>query len=148
MAEAFGVAASVAGIVSLGLEVFSGIVSYIDAIQRCDDEIDAINRQAKELQRSLHIIKGVIPELTLKYQDATSTVLAALESGEQELKALKDLVAKLSDLPGQQKNTKYSLTRARKKATFPFHQGDLEGLQQRLQRANIALQAAMSALGL
>lgn len=36
MAEAFSVAASAAEIVSLGLELSSRIITYVDAIRRCD----------------------------------------------------------------------------------------------------------------
>ncbi|KAI0125524.1 hypothetical protein BJ170DRAFT_596772 [Xylariales sp. AK1849] len=148
MAEAFGVAASVSGIVSLGLELSSRIISYVDAVRRRDEEIGSVHRQAKNLQSSLDILKNAVPALALKHKLACDTVLAALKSGEQELEVLKDFVDRLTGPVGQPHNLKSTLKHTKKKMTFPFHREDLEALQQRLDRANISLQAAIGALGL
>lgn len=148
MAEAFGVAASVSGLVSLGLELCSRIVTYIDGVQSREEDLSAVSRHAEDLRNSLDVIKSAIPNLSSKHETAGSAVAAALKSGEQELKTLDDFVGKLTDPLGQPQSLKATLRHARKKITYPFHRESLETLQQRLQRANVSLQAAMHALGL
>ncbi|RWA09802.1 hypothetical protein EKO27_g5280 [Xylaria grammica] len=148
MAEAFGVAASVAGIVSLGLELSTRIITYIDAVRHLDEGISAIYRQTKTLQSSLEVLKDALPDLALKHQVAGDTVLAALKSGELELGALKDFMERLTGSIGQSQNLKSHLKHASKRMLFPFHRGNLEALQQRLDRANVSLDAATRTLGL
>ncbi|KAI0532208.1 hypothetical protein GGR58DRAFT_491002 [Xylaria digitata] len=148
MASAFGIAASVAGIVSLGLELCPRIITYVDAVRHSDEEINAIHRQIKTLQTSLDILKNAVPDLASKHQTAGNAVLAALKSGELDLEALKDFVEKLTDSGGQSQNRKPNFKHAAKKMAFPFHRGNLEALQQRLDRANVSLGAATHTLGL
>ncbi|KAI0421685.1 hypothetical protein F5X98DRAFT_389923 [Xylaria grammica] len=148
MAEAFGVAASVAGIVSLGLELSTRIITYIDAVRHWDEEISAIHRQTKTLQSSLEVLKNSLPDLALKHRVAGDAVLAALKSGELELGALKDFIERLTGSTGQSQNLKSHLKHASKRMAFPFHRGNLETLQQRLDRTNVSLDAATRTLGL
>ncbi|GAW24011.1 hypothetical protein ANO14919_135900 [Xylariales sp. No.14919] len=148
MAEAFGVAASVAGIVSLGLELSTRIITYIDAVRHWDEEISAIHRQTKTLQSSLEVLKNALPDLALKHRVAGDAVLAALKSGHLELGALKDFIERLTGSTGQSQNLKSHLKHASKRMAFPFHRGNLETLQQRLDRTNVSLDAASRTLGL
>ncbi|KAI0799046.1 hypothetical protein GGR55DRAFT_692968 [Xylaria sp. FL0064] len=148
MAEAFGIAASVAGIVSLSIELSTRISTYIDAVKRCEEEISAVHVQAESLQRSLDVLKNAIPDLTVKHQSASDAVLEALKSVERELQALKDLVDKLTASAGQPQSLKSNLKHAKRKMTFPSHRDDFEALQKRLDRVNVALDAATHTLGL
>ncbi|KAI1349286.1 hypothetical protein F5Y01DRAFT_187508 [Xylaria sp. FL0043] len=148
MAEALGIAGSVAGIVSLGLELSTRISTYIDAVKRCDEEISAVYVQAESLQRFLDVLKNAIPDLTVKHQSASDAVLEALKPVERELQALKDFVDKLAVSTGQPQSLKSNLKHAKKKMTFPFHRDNFEALQKRLDRANVALDAATHTLGL
>ncbi|KAI0427057.1 hypothetical protein F5Y09DRAFT_350725 [Xylaria sp. FL1042] len=148
MAAAFGIAASVAGIVSLGLELSTRISTYIDGVRRCDEEISAVHLQVKTLQSSLDILKNAVPDLALKHQSAGDAVLLALKSVEQELQALKDFIDTLTVFPGQPHSLKLDFNHAKKKMKFPFHRNDFEALQKRLDRANVALDAATRTLGL
>ncbi|KAI0863793.1 hypothetical protein F4860DRAFT_501756 [Xylaria cubensis] len=144
MAEAFGIAASVAGIVSLGLELFKGISTYIDAVRCCGEEISAIHRQVQTFQSSLSILKNSIPNLSSKHQAAGDTVLGALRAVELELQALHNFVEKLGSHSSQSQN----LLLTTKRMTFVFHQQNLETLQKRLDRTNMSLDAATRGLGL
>jgi hypothetical protein len=148
MAEALGVAAAVAGIVSLGLELFSRIVSYTDAVQSRGEDLDAISRHAKDLRTSLDVIKNAIPNIASKHDLAGDAVLAALKSGMQELKSLEGFVNSLIDPQGHSQSSKSTFKDVKKKLTYPSHRESLEALQQRLQRANVSLQIAIHALSL
>ncbi|KAI0547162.1 hypothetical protein F4679DRAFT_555052 [Xylaria curta] len=144
MAEAFGIAASVAGIVSLGLELFKGISTYIDAVRGCGEEISAIQLQIQTFQSSLSILKNSIPNLSSKHQAAGDMVLGALRAAELELQALNNFVEKL----GSHSSQSHNLLLTTKRMTFVFHQRNLETLQKRLDRTNMSLDAATRALGL
>ncbi|KAI0113925.1 hypothetical protein GGR51DRAFT_504882 [Nemania sp. FL0031] len=148
MAAVFGVAASVSGIVSLGLELSTRIATYINSVRYCDEEISAIHRQIETFRSSIDILKNAIPGLALKHQIASDTVLTALKSGQLELEALNDFVEKLTGSTGQSQNLKSNFKHATKKITFPFHRSSLEALQQRLDGAIASLDSATRALGL
>ncbi|KAI1736874.1 hypothetical protein F4680DRAFT_430391 [Xylaria scruposa] len=148
MAAAFGIAASVSGIVSLGLELSTRIITYVDAVRRCDEEVNAVQRQTKNIQSSLDILKNAIPDIALKHPIAGNTVLEALKSSERELEALKEFMKTLTDSTGQPQNFNLNFKHAKKKMQFPFHRRTLEALQQRLDRTNLSLDATTRALGL
>ncbi|KAI0505907.1 hypothetical protein F5B22DRAFT_490884 [Xylaria bambusicola] len=148
MAEAFGIAASVAGIVSLGLELFKGINTYIGAVRGRDEEISAINRQTEVFQGSLKILQSALQDLDMKHQTAGNTMRAALEAGELDLKTLKDFMVKLADSSSQPQSIESRLKHATKMLAYPFHEKPLETLQQRLDRANTSLDVAIRALDL
>ena len=148
MAEAFAVAASVAGILSLGLEAFKGISTYLDAARGRGEEISAVHQQIENFQSSLEILKDLLPDIGVKHQVACSTVRAALKSCELELGALKDFVDRLSDSTAQSHRVESHLEHARKKLTFPFQKKRLDRLQKRVIEVNTSLDAAIRVLGL
>ena len=57
MAEAVGLAASVAGLLSLGLQITGGIATYLDALESRQDELASIKRQNDALSAALDTIK-------------------------------------------------------------------------------------------
>lgn len=149
MAEVFGTVGTVAGLVSLGLQLCAGLTSYIDAVRGRKEDLAAVAKQVQDFQRSIEIIRNAMPNLTTKYQAASTGVPPAITSCEQELRALHDMLGKLEDSPAQSGSTaKMSITDQKKRLTFPFHRPNLERLQERLQRANDSLQTAMQVLEL
>ncbi|KAI7777504.1 hypothetical protein LA080_003453 [Diaporthe eres] len=148
MAEAFGIAASAAGFVSLGLEVLKGIISYADAIKARKDELDAISRQVKDFESSLEVIRALSRHPAATHQLAGDKVHAALLSGKQDLEDLRQLLEKLKNDPTQGPGVKAKLKQTQKKMAFPFRRESLDRLQQQLHRANASLCLAIQGLQL
>ncbi|KAI0439419.1 hypothetical protein F4803DRAFT_568563 [Xylaria telfairii] len=145
MAEALGLAASVAGIVALGIEVCKGIGNYVTAARGRKEELEVIHRQSKTFQDHVETLKNLSASIPSQHQAAGNTVLAALKSGELELQALKALVEELGG-PSSQSQSMNSIVKYKWKTAYPLHRNRLVTLQQRLDRTNMSLDAAIGAL--
>lgn len=150
MMEAVGAAASVAGLVSLGIQVAQGISSYIDAIRTRKEELAAISKSVRHMHSSIDVLKNGIPSTPASmYQAASSVVNTAIQACEEELEALSALLQSLLDNPsGQLHGLESSVRQQKKTLSYPFHRPNLERLQRRLDSANGVLHIAIKALEL
>lgn len=149
MMEAVGAAASVAGLVSLGIQVAQGISSYIDAIKTRKEELAAISKSVRHMYSSIDVLKNGIPSTPASYQAASSVVSTAIKACEEELEALSALLQSLLDFPsGQLHGLESSVRQQKKTLSYPFHRPNLERLQRRLDSANGVLHIAIKALEL
>ncbi|KAJ3943678.1 uncharacterized protein N0V96_006608 [Colletotrichum fioriniae] len=124
-AESVGLAASVAGLLSLGLQITGGIIKYMDAFEGRDDELRNVKKQNDNLAGTLRAMKTVC---------------------EEDLQAIEALCIKLSDRAGSTWTSR--LENKKKKVTFAFHRNKLRDLELQLQKAHCTLQLIQSSLGL
>ena len=148
MAEALGVAASVSGLVSLGLQVAGGITSYIDAIKARKEELAAVSASVLHMQNSIDVLRDKIPGLSNEHQAASSAAISAMKRCVEELRGLGGLLRELSDYPSQNQSLQSTIRQQKKKLTYPFHRLSLDRLQQRLNSANDVLLLANQTLEL
>ncbi|KAK8061164.1 hypothetical protein PG997_015385 [Apiospora hydei] len=95
MADAFGLAASVAGLISLGLQVTGGIASYLDALESRHEELASVKRQNDALTASLDLIKAASSRAQTHHGHAITTSIQLCEA---ELRAAEVLLAALANL--------------------------------------------------
>ncbi|KAF7534676.1 hypothetical protein G7054_g6002 [Neopestalotiopsis clavispora] len=143
MAEAFGLAASAAGIVSLGLQVYEGLASYVEGVKEWKPELAAISKQANNLQAIIKTLQVAIPRIDAILTTNESPLLSTLKTVEEELWALKLFLGSLQDVSGQSSKIVSVLKEQKKKLVYPFHRPTLEKLQKRLESANSALQISL-----
>ncbi|KAK8015428.1 hypothetical protein PG990_008724 [Apiospora arundinis] len=93
MAEVLGLTASVAGLVSLGLQVTGGIATCLDAIENRQDELASIKHQNDALAASLGMIKAAASRASNHHSHAVAT---SIQSCEAELQAVEILLAELA----------------------------------------------------
>ncbi|KAI0151112.1 hypothetical protein BJ166DRAFT_535187 [Pestalotiopsis sp. NC0098] len=148
MAEAFGVAASAGGIVSLGLQVYSGLNSYVEGVKDRKAELSAVSRQLNTFHATVSALQDALPRFNVLLSKSASPLPRALNTVEQELWALKLFLNKLQQAPDQSPSVSTTLREQKKKLTFPFHQPTLEKLQKKLETANLALQTSLQVVDL
>ncbi|KAK7436787.1 hypothetical protein Landi51_12401 [Colletotrichum acutatum] len=145
-AESVGLAASVAGLLSLGLQITGGIVKYMDAFEGREDELRNVKKQNDNLAVTLRAMKTVLAGL----QGQSTAVAAALDQNirgcEEDLRAVEALCIQLSDRAGSTWTNR--LGNKKKKVTFAFHRPKLRDLELQLQKAHGALQLIQGSLGL
>ncbi|KAK9779110.1 hypothetical protein AB5N19_06527 [Seiridium cardinale] len=148
MAEAFGLIASAAGIMSLGLQVYEGVASYIEGVKDRKPDLSAISRQANILQDIVNALQLAAPQIDAILKINGSPLLSSLKTVEGELWALKLFLGSLQDVSSEPPNIASRLKEQKRKLTYPFHRPTLEQLQRRLESANHALQTSLQVVNL
>ncbi|KAK1500435.1 hypothetical protein CABS01_10159 [Colletotrichum abscissum] len=149
-AESVGLAASAAGLLSLGLQITGGIVKMpiwgMDAFEGRDEELRNVKNQNANLGATLHAIKTVLAGLQGQSPAVAAAVDQNIRSCEEDLRALEALCIELSDHAGSSWTNR--LENKKKKVTFAFHRPKLRDLELQLQKAHGALQLIQGSLGL
>lgn len=148
MADAIGLAASVTGLVSAGLKVAKGIVSYIDGVKARKEELAAVSASVRHMQSSIDVLRDAGPGLSASNQAASSAAASATRACKEELGALAEFLEGLLDFPAQEQGFGSSVRQQKKKLSYPFHRESLNSLEHRLDSANNVLQTAIQALEL
>ncbi|KAI1377172.1 hypothetical protein F4677DRAFT_415538 [Hypoxylon crocopeplum] len=145
-AEGVGLAASVAGLLSLGLQITSGIVKYLDAFENRQEELAYVRQQNDALTATLLAIETASSDFQGQRPEFTAAVSQSIQSCETELNAAEALRVDLADCDRSTWTTR--LENKKKKLTYAFHRSKVQQLAQRLQQANEVLQLALTGLGL
>lgn len=101
MADPIGLAASVVGLVSFGLEVAKGIGPYIDGVKARKEELAAVSTSARRMQSLIDVLRNGMLGLSASNQAATSAVTSATKAFRGELGALAELLRDLHSFPAQ-----------------------------------------------
>lgn len=145
-AEGLSLAVSVAGLVSLGLQITGGIFKYLDAFEGRQEELAYIRQQNNPLTATLSAIGTVSSRFQGQHLVFTTAVTQNIQSCEKELNAVEVLRTELADCDS---NTwKMRLENKKKMMTYAFHQSKAQQLARRLQQANKLLQLTLTGLGL
>lgn len=147
MADPLSLAASVAGLVSLGIQVASGISQYLDAVKCRDDELGAARRQNELLTSTLAIIKETTSKLDSVSPEAAAVIKSNIEFHQTSLNALESFVAE------QLGSTDVKTWRSRLKAKtgklhYALDRPKLQQLCTRVGQTQSTLQLAIDGLGL
>lgn len=151
MSDPLSVAASAAGLVSLGLTVVGGIAQYADALKGRTEELRSVNRRNEMLQRTIILIDGIksrfqqLPQQP--QQSSLDNVNKSIKACKAELLTLKRLVVELNGCPDPH-SWKDKLKNTGKKMSYAFDRSKLEQLAMTLDHTIQTLQLALQALGL
>lgn len=143
MADPVSLAASIAGLISLGLQVTSGISNYIDAVNCRDQELRDVRQQNDLLKQTLVIIETTSSRLEKWSPEITSVVKQSVEANKDSLNALESFVAQ--KLAGVDVGTWRSRLG---KLHYAFDRPKLQQLCNRVSRTQSGLQLAIDGLGL
>lgn len=144
-AESIGLAASFAGLVSLGLQITGGIVQYIDAFESRQKELDFLRHQNEALYATLRVVNAWLGSHG-QSGEVTAAADLSMQLLQEELESVKVLYTELADRNGQ--NWAVRLDNKKKRFTYAFSRSKIQELGQRLQKASNALQLTLNALGL
>jgi hypothetical protein len=143
MADPIGIVGTAVGVVSFGLQLYSAVATYIDALDGRKDDLASAHAQLDSLRDSLTTIQSALP-VSSSVSTSTSTVPPIVTQCKTELDQLERL---LQDLIGS--NTSGSKLKERMKTLkFPLRRDSLMKLEDRLHKTNSVFQTALSVLNL
>ncbi|KAM0126209.1 hypothetical protein ACHAO1_010206 [Botrytis cinerea] len=143
MADVLGTAV---GVVSLGLQVSQGIVSYYSAYRDQAEEIDGIAQRTQALHTTLKHLQASLRSLHSNHTSAVTLVAATVASCEDNIKTLETTLQKCQhSVPVGTREKIYSLG---KKAIFPFRQATIQRLENIVGKLQANVDMAIMALQL
>lgn len=122
MADPFSITASVAGLISLGVQITGGVTQYLDAVREREDDIASAKTQVQRMQELLKVVEDVAAKIKPSH-NATAAFLNAAASVEPELKALKEFILRIDAMdrpPPSHKILEKAYIQA-KKLKYPFN---------------------------
>ncbi|KAK6844420.1 hypothetical protein PG995_014530 [Apiospora arundinis] len=146
MANPLSLAASVAGLVSLGLEVTRGTSSYLDAIKYRSGELSWARQQNDVLANTIDVIEKSTDRLEHVSPDAAAVATRSLDLCKNSLNTLESFVAQLAD-----SNVRTWRSRLKDKAAklhYAFDRPKVQQLSARVSQTSSTLQLAVDGLGL
>lgn len=125
MAEVAGTAVS---IISLGLQVCQGLVSYYQTYQGQDEKVADILRDVSSLKKSLEAIQRCLPKLNSGQLDTIAQAGDSVIECAAAVKKLEQLLAEChrTAIPADFKERMQILAR---KVAFPFRQSTIKDLK-------------------
>ncbi|KAF4915201.1 hypothetical protein CGCVW01_v010389 [Colletotrichum viniferum] len=142
MAEPVGITGTAAGLVSLGLQLYGEISSYLAAYKGRKQDLDFAKLQCDNLKRCIDAINSAALPPT------SDALTASLQSCQKELDALNDLVKRFQDPSSPAATLSRKLRERGKKLAYPFQREGLRELKERLESTVPVLQLATQTLGL
>ncbi|KAJ4423095.1 hypothetical protein N0V82_002224 [Gnomoniopsis sp. IMI 355080] len=148
MADPLSITASVAGLISLGVQVIGGITQYLDAVRERKDDLVLARKQVDLMRELLKLVESVSVKIEPTHNSAAAS-LKASASVESELKALEQFVRRIdTKKPSTSHAALGKVSLQAKMLTYPFHRPTLVGLLSQLTRVNEMLQAALQVVAL
>ncbi|KAF5554738.1 hypothetical protein FNAPI_6334 [Fusarium napiforme] len=146
MAEAFGIAGSAFGTVSLGIQLFTEITKYLDSVEGRDEDLERAKNYARDFQSSLIALETWASRTGISDVDLER----AISQGQANCAvAISDLSKMVSELKGQDPIPSSRTSKARTlivKLTYPFKKQNLDNLEKHLFNTISVLQFALSVL--
>ncbi|KAF5693597.1 hypothetical protein FDENT_1829 [Fusarium denticulatum] len=144
MAEAFGIAGSAFGTISLGLQLFKEISQYLDDIDGREEDLGEARNYATNIQLSLNALDVAISNAPT---DDPTTKTAIDSCKFSCISAVNNLLAVVKQLGGPAITLPNgNAARAKElcaKLKYPFKKQNMEKLEESLSRTNIALQTIL-----
>lgn len=142
MAEAFGIAGSAFGTVSLGVQLFKEISRYLDDIEGREEDLKEALSYATNIQLSLNALNVAMSNAPTGDPETKNAIDSCVVSC---VSAVNNLLAVVKDLRGPMVSAPSS--KASKelcaKLKYPFKKQNMEKLEEILSRTNSALQTIL-----
>lgn len=146
MADPVGIVGTALGVVSLGLQVYNNLKTYVDDFKNRDEHVTKVSRQLDLLHGSLNIIKTAIPAIEDNFRTESAVVVSGLQASEASLKSLAKELQKHGFTPAT--NFKGKAMEFKKRLKYPFAVPELDKLARDIDRINSHLLVALQGLGL
>ncbi|KLO92330.1 uncharacterized protein Y057_12069 [Fusarium fujikuroi] len=138
MADPLSIASGVAGLVSLGLTICSGLHNYFSAVKDRHRDIETASQSLTLLQSNIFIIQTSTLKLGQRHALSANGVNQGLANCESQLMALQQMMLDLTRDEGLS-DTKGRWRKQMVVARYPFDQKRLIQLQDQLSKANMTL---------
>ncbi|KAF5248220.1 hypothetical protein FANTH_6012 [Fusarium anthophilum] len=148
MAEPAGITGAAIGIVSFGLQLYTGISEYLDALKGRDKDLQFVKQHTGTLQDYLRSIEEALDTIGSDYTVARHAIERCKCSCEVELRGLETLLQELRAPFENRFNRTVKVKNSRRKFSYPFNKKSIVRLQERLNSTNNVLNMAILALQL
>lgn len=146
MADPVGITGTALGVISLGLQVYGNLKTYIDNYKGRDEHVAKVLRHLENLRSSLDVIRTALPAIEDDFRTESTAVASCLQACEAGLRSLADSIRKYDTIPAT--DLKGRAKEVKKKMKFPFAVPELDKLAVDIDRVNSHLLVALQGLGL
>jgi hypothetical protein len=143
MTDPLSVAASVAGVLSLGLEICKGVVKYCDAWRGSDTEIASLTLRAEQLSRTLGHLRKVLDDAEGLDLALADNIRGNVLSNSAQITKIHEQLVKCGVAPGQASGFHDKVRDVVRKARFPFVREMLVGMKDLLAELQTNLHTAL-----
>ena len=146
MAEALGVAGSVVGIVSLGIQLTQGLLKYYGSWKDQDNDISDMCASLDSLQRTLTILSKTIQppaRFGMSIKDSVEKHVNRIHSA---LERLKDELRKVQGTESPKPGSRSAMRRHVRRALYPFREETLSKIRRVVFEARSNLDLALQVL--
>jgi hypothetical protein len=148
MAEALGVASSIVGIVSLGIQVAQGLLTYYGSWKDQDTDISNMCISIESLEMTLEILSNAIQPPAKFDKIIKDNVEKNILLSEVGLRDLKSQLEKANTTVLPKQGVRSTMRRHMRRAFYPFKEQTLRKIQQVVSEARSNLDIALQTLQL
>ena len=146
MADPVGITGTALGVVSLGLQVYGNLKTYMDDYKGRDEKVSKVLHHLDNLHSSLNVIRTALPAIEDDFRTESTVVASCLQACETGLRSLAGNIQKYDATPAT--DFKEKAKEVKKKLKFPFAVPELDKLAVDIDRVNSHLLVALQGLGL
>ncbi|KAL4882643.1 hypothetical protein BJY04DRAFT_217138 [Aspergillus karnatakaensis] len=143
MTDPFSVAASVAGVLSLGIEVCKGIIKYTDAWRGSDAEIANVTLKAEQLSNTLRQLEKVLNDAGSLDSAVVHNIRGIILANNNHIVKLREQILKCEAVPGPAADMKDKVRVVIKRAKYPFVRDSLLRMKDVLGELQVNLHTAL-----
>lgn len=143
MPDPLSVAASAAGIASLGIQVCQGLIAYLRLIEGRKQEVSHGLREIQTLVSMFYSLNNILPQVDQRGVANSVIIQQCLKDSEKSLLEFQQLLIKLRG-PENQAGIREMMKEAGRLLTFPFCKEKLASLRDTLQRLLDNLNSAIN----
>ncbi|KAF4438243.1 hypothetical protein FACUT_5108 [Fusarium acutatum] len=131
MSDPLSVAGSAVGIISLGIQVCQGLISYLQSFNGQDQDIQDSLKDIQTVISILYSLKGILPKVD-KSSSETPAIRRCLAESEEKLREFQQFSLKLRGTQSPEHDGLGKMDHARCALLYPFREGKLKSLCQAL----------------
>ncbi|PCD46373.1 hypothetical protein AU210_001780 [Fusarium oxysporum f. sp. radicis-cucumerinum] len=132
MSDPLSIVGSAVGIISLGIHVCQGLISYLQSFKGQVQEIQDSIKETQTIVSLLNSVKDVLVKLD-QHSARAIAMVDCLKDSEKRLRELQGFLLKLQKPQDTSQDTPQRIKNARHVLAYPFLQGKLSALRQSLQ---------------
>ncbi|KAF5635118.1 uncharacterized protein FTJAE_6501 [Fusarium tjaetaba] len=131
MSDPLSVAGSAVGIISLGIQVCQGLISYLQSFKSQDQDIQESLSDVQSVISILYSLKDILPKVEER-SSGTPAIRRCLAESEEKLREFQQFSLKLRGTHSPEHNVLRRMDNARLALLYPFREGKLKSLCQSL----------------
>lgn len=131
MSDPLSIAGSAVGIISLGIQVCQGLISYLQSFKAQDQDIQESLSDVQTMVSILYSLKGILPKVD-KRSSETPAIRRCLAESEEKLREIQQFSVKLRGTESPEHDVLGKMDNARRSLLYPFREGKLKSLCQAL----------------